>query len=142
MDIDYILTSLKKYYLNTLKSECINNDFNYSLIDEELDTFTNNISETNTLTDTETIVYTDDYIYKKEWNKLHNTHKIIKLREFVNRLNINNTKEKEELKKNLISLVKEKKLTKKDSVNYNSEKGLVSSIPNLEFINNKYHIKF
>ncbi len=142
MDTDYILQDLEKFYLNSLKKECKNNNLNYKLIDNELDKLSNFVSETNTITESETLVYTDDYIYKKEWNKLHNTHKIIKLREFVNRLNIDNNIDKDNLKKNLINLIKEKKLTKKNSVNYNSEKGIISSIPNLKFVDNKYEINF
>lgn len=139
MDIDNILLDIEKFYLNSLLTECTNKKINSSIIKDKLKNIDNNITETNSLTETDT--YTEDYIYKKEWNKLHSTHKIIKLREFVNRLNINNDTEKKNLKKDLINLVKNKKLTKKNSVNYNSEKGLISSIPNLNVVNNKYEIK-
>ena len=139
MDIDNILLDIEKFYLDNLLNECINRKINSSIIKDKLKNINNNITETNSLTETDT--YTEDYIYKKEWNKLHSTHKIIKLREFVNRLNINNYTEKKNLKKDLINLVKNKKLTKKNSVNYNSEKGLISSIPNLNVVNNKYEIK-
>lgn len=139
MDIDNILLDIEKFYLDNLLNECINRKINSSIIKDKLKNIDNNITETNSLTETDT--YTEDYIYKKEWNKLHSTHKIIKLREFVNRLNINNDTEKKNLKKDLINLVKNKKLTKKNSVNYNSEKGLISSIPNLNVVNNKYEIK-
>lgn len=139
MDIDNILLDIEKFYLDNLLTECINRKINSSIIKDKLKNIDNNITETNSLTETDT--YTEDYIYKKEWNKLHSTHKIIKLREFVNRLNINNDTEKKNLKKDLINLVKNKKLTKKNSVNYNSEKGLISSIPNLNVVNNKYEIE-
>lgn len=142
MTIDYIINDLKKMYLKSLKKECNDRNINDSLILQELELIITNVSETNTLTETENLVYTEDYIYKKDWNKLHNTHKIIKLREFVNKLNISNNLQKDILKKDLIKLVKEKKLTKKNSVNYNSEKGIISSIPNLKFVNNKYEINF
>jgi hypothetical protein len=142
MTIGYIINDLKKMYLKSLKKECNDENINDSLILQELEMIITNSSDTNTLTETENLVYTEDYIYKKEWNKLHNTHKIIKLREFVNKLNISNNSQKDNLKKDLIKLVKEKKLTKKEAVNYNSKKGLISSIPNLKFVNNKYEINF
>jgi hypothetical protein len=83
--------------------------------------------------------YSDDYLYQKPWTKLTQIHKVIKIKEFVNtKLNIEDEKEKQELRDKLVDKVKNKELTKKESVNYDSIKGIVISIPKLEYKNGKY----
>lgn len=138
MDIETIIKKNNLYYLKNLKKECIKKNFTNHNIDSKLEEINYTITEINSTSETET--YTEDYIFKKDWNKLHNTLKIIKLKEFVNKLNIKNIEDKNKLKKQLTELVKSKKLTKKNTVNYNTEKGLISSIPNLIVENNKYSI--
>ena len=138
MDIETIIKKNNLYYLKNLKQECIKQNFTNHNIDSKLEEINYTITEINSTSETET--YTEDYIFKKDWNKLHNTLKIIKLKEFVNKLNIKNIEDKNKLKKQLTELVKSKKLTKKNTVNYNTEKGLISSIPNLIVENNKYSI--
>lgn len=138
MDIETIVKKNNLYYLKNLKNECIKQNFTNHNIDLTLEEINYTISEINSTSETET--YTEDYIFKKDWNKLHNTLKIIKLKEFVNKLNIKKSEDKNKLKKQLTELVKSKKLTKKNTVNYNIEKGLISSIPDLIVQNNKYSI--
>lgn len=138
MDIETIVKKNNLYYLKNLKHECIKQNFTNHNIDLTLEEINYTISEINSTSETET--YTEDYIFKKDWNKLHNTLKIIKLKEFVNKLNIKNSEDKNKLKKQLTELIKNKKLTKKNTVNYNIEKGLISSIPDLIVQNNKYSI--
>jgi hypothetical protein len=53
---------------------------------------------------------------------------------------INDENEKNELKEKLINMIKTKIITKKDSILYDSTKGKIISIPNLQFINGKYVI--
>lgn len=84
--------------------------------------------------------YSDDYLYKKPWTKLSNIHKIIKLKEFVQKLIISKDDDKDKLKESLIKLVNNKVLTKKDMVKYDSLNGRVIGIPNLKFSNGKYYI--
>lgn len=90
-------------------------------------------NETN-ITETETI----DYLYLKPWSKLTQIHKIIKIKEFVNNLDINNLLDKDKLKEKLIDQIKEKKI--KNKINYDETKGRIISISNLSFENNKYLI--
>ena len=86
--------------------------------------------------------YNDDYLYQKPWTKLTQIHKIIKIKEFVNsKLLIEDEKEKHMLRDKLVEMVKMKELTKKESIMYDSVKGMVISIPCLEYKNGKYYIK-
>ena len=84
------------------------------------------------ITETETI----DYLYLKPWSKLTQIHKVIKIKEFVNNLDISNQTEKENFKDKLIDQIKEKKT--KNKINYDETKGKILSISNLSFENNKY----
>ena len=79
-------------------------------------------------------------MYKKPWTKLSEVHKIIKLREFVNKLLIENDDKKKQLKIKLKQLVKKKVLTRKNTVKYDSNKGRVISIPSLIYQNGEYLI--
>ena len=87
------------------------------------------------------IKYSEDYLYKKPWTKLTSVHKMIKVKEFVNKLMINDEKDKNELKKKLVSMIKSRKLTKKDMVKYDSINGRVIAIPILKYKNGKYLVK-
>jgi len=87
------------------------------------------------------IKYSEDYLYKKPWTKLTSVHKMIKVKEFVNKLMINDEKDKNELKKKLVTMIKTKKLTKKDMVKYDSINGRVIAIPILIYKNGKYLVK-
>ena len=80
------------------------------------------------------------YLYQKPWTKLTPIHKIIKIKEFVNKLLINDEEEKQILKDKLVEMVKNKSLTKKESVNYDSVKSKVVSITKLKYENGKYII--
>jgi hypothetical protein len=103
---------------------------NYS-ITEQKNKITNDMSDKG-ITETETI----DYLYLKPWSKLTQIHKLIKIKEFVNNLDINSQIEKENLKDALINYIKEKK--GKNKINYDEIKGKILSISNLIFDNNKY----
>lgn len=97
--------------------------------------------EKNESSESKEVVYSDDYLYKRSWTKLSNVHKIIKLKEFIGKLLIDDKDEKDILKKEIINLVNSKKLTKKDKVKYDSIKGRVIAIPNLTYKNGKYVLK-
>jgi len=84
--------------------------------------------------------YNDDYLYQKPWTKLTAIHKIIKIKEFVNKLLIDDETDKQNLKDILIEMVKNKTLTKKDAVNYDSINSKVISITQLKYKNGKYLI--
>jgi hypothetical protein len=93
--------------------------------------------DTNTETETK---YSDEYIYRKPWNKLNTIHKIIKIKEFVSTLSIDDIELKKNLKKNLVDMIKTKKLTKKNDINYDAVNGIIISIPILQYKDNKYII--
>jgi len=134
MEIQNIIDYLELYYYNNIKDN-INLDNINEKITEKITLIKNTISESETEN-----VYTDEYVYKKDWNKLNKIHKKIKLKEFINNLQINN-KEKENLIKTVIQLVSTNKLTQKKTVNYDSNEGLIESIPSLKFIDNKYQLE-
>ena len=142
MEIDKLQLDLEILYMNNLLKQAKKNKIDQTPITDRIKELEYNIIDSISNTDTEKdIIYSDDYIYKKTWNKLNNVHKIIKIREFVNKLLINNLENKKKLKDDLITLVKTKKLTKKNSVNYDSINGRIVSIPILEYKNNQYCIK-
>jgi hypothetical protein len=95
----------------------------------------------NTETETEQKAYsdiTDDYIYKKPWNKLNVIHKIIKMKEFVNNLTIDDVEMKKHLKNQLVLMIKNKQLTKKNDVEYDHHIGRIISIPQLKYKDNTF----
>ena len=135
---DFVST---KYYNNLLKitkKMKINNN----LIKSKIDLL--NEKKENTSSDSEVIqsevTYSDDYIYKKPWTKLPQIHKIITMKKYVNKLLIENNKEKNNLINKLKNLIKNKVLTKKDTVNYDKIKGRIISIPCLSYKAGKYNI--
>lgn len=95
------------------------------------------IVDTNTETETQ---YSDEYIYRKPWNKLNTIHKVIKIKEFINKLESDDIEMKKKIKNKLIDMVKEKKLTKKTDINYDSVNGCILSIPVLQYKDSKYII--
>ena len=151
LNMETIGKSLEINYLTNLIKACEKNGLNkdllekkISLILEESETNANIIKNSNSslsLNSSEspsTDQYSDEYLYLKLWTKLSAIHKIIKIKEYVNMLLITNAKDKDELKEKLIELVKNKTITKKDTVLYDSTKGKIISIPNLQFLNGKY----
>ena len=103
------------------------------------------IPYTNVLTETDTEVipasiYSDEYIYRKQWNKLNVVHKILKVKEFINSMNIDDLEIKKTIREKLVNMVKDKKLTKKNDVNYDQNNGVIKSIPCIQCIGNKYSI--
>ena len=84
--------------------------------------------------------YNDDYLYQKPWTKLTAIHKIIKIKEFVNNLLIDNENDKQALKDILSEMVKNKILTKKEEVSYDPINCKVISISQLKYKDGKYLI--
>ena len=80
----------------------------------------------------------EENLYNKSWSKLNAIHKIIKIKEFVNNIKIDNINDKEKLKDELVDLVKSKILTKKDKITYDEENGKIISIKNLQYKDGKY----
>ena len=131
-----------KYYNNLIKySKKYNIDYYIfnnilkNLNDEKIEL---SITETEVIKDIE---FSDDYLYKKQWTKLSNIHKIIKIKEFVSKLLIDNESNKETLKDNLVQLIHNKYLTKKDKVKYDMVNGRIIAIPVLNFKDGKYFVE-
>jgi hypothetical protein len=151
--INDIEKSLEINYLSNLIKACEKSGLDKDLLEHKLSKLneesetkqsnikknTSNLSLNNTESPT-SAQFSDDYLYLKPWTKLTAIHKIIKIKEFVNMLLIKDEKDKDELKEKLVDMVKNKIITKKDSVLYDSTKGKIISIPNLQFINGKYVI--
>jgi hypothetical protein len=79
----------------------------------------------------------DQYMFNKPWNRLPEVHKLIKIKEYINKsLIIYDNEKKDELKHIMFDYVKTKKLTKKGSVNYDHVNGRILSIPNLKYNKN------
>ena len=144
-NLESIQLNLKIKYLNTLinsgsklniETKYVQNILN-NLTKSELDNYS--ITEKNIETDNEIKKNTTDYLYQKPWTKLTIIHKIIKIKEFVNNLDITNNEEKEKLQDELIELIRNKKI--KIKINYDEIKTKIISISHLSFENGKYLIK-
>ncbi len=92
----------------------------------------NNIKDTEIeYSETETN-YSEDFVYKKPWNKLNSIHKIIKVKEFINKLDISDMEMKKHLINQFTTMIKNKQLTKKSDVEYDHISGNIISIPSLK----------
>ena len=134
--MDIIINDMKELYHKNIESYAkkhkIEVNIPISIVSEQT-------NEIYTNTETETIL-TDDYVYKKPWNKLNSIHKIIKIKEFINNIMIDDIEMKKLLKNQLVNMIKNKKLTKKSDIEYDHINGKIISIPSLQFKNNKYNI--
>ena len=150
MNFEKLNTKLQIKYYNNLINHCKKTNINYSSFNDKIiklsqlqdslsESDVNEIINDNT-SKNKAEVYSDDYLYKKKWTKLSNIHKIIKIKEFVSKLLIDNNVDRDNLKNELVELVKSKKLTKTDQVNYDCLNGKVIAIPILTFKNGKYVI--
>ena len=146
IDINYF--NLK--YYNNLNKYLIKNSIDNKHILTYIDKLNNKNNNKNneeykynTETDSANIVSitSDVNLYKKSWSKLNIIHKTIKIKEFVNNLKINCEKNRDKIKNELISLLKNKVLTKKDKVVYDEERGIIVSLTELEYNNGMYNYK-
>jgi len=110
MNIDTIIQIITTKYHN-----------NINIINTIVDKKTEVNSEVKT--DINTTYSSDENLYKKPWAKLNIVHKIIKIKEYVNKLNISDV-DKHIMKEKIINMVKTKTL-KKDSINYDSNNGSI-----------------
>lgn len=154
MNFEKFNTKLQIKYYNNLINHCKKTNINYSSFNDKiikLSQLQDSLSESDVneiindstsknISEVKEVVYSDDYLYKKKWTKLSNIHKIIKIKEFVSKLLIDNNVDRYNLKNELVELVKSKKLTKTDQVNYDCLNGKVIAIPILTFKNGKYVI--
>ncbi len=129
-------------YYNNLESHAKKHKIDINLPKQDVKQDYDDNLFTPTLTEeptTETNV--DDFMYKKPWNKLNIIHKIIKMKEFVNELNIDDIEMKKHLKNQLVTMLKNKKLTKKSDVDYDAVNGKIITIHSLQGKNNTYNLQ-
>lgn len=146
MDLESIIKKMRlKYYNNLLQGvntvdnlkwlENCRNELQIELNDSD-DKITETQTENN---DDNKEILSNENLYTKNWIKLNVVHKILKIKEFVNSLEIKSDTERNKLLNYLIEMVKLKVLTKKEKVNYDTISGKIISICDLQFIDGKYH---
>tara|TARA_B110000902_G_scaffold266078_1_gene352450 strand:- start:2463 stop:2903 length:441 start_codon:yes stop_codon:yes gene_type:complete len=145
MDLTFYQNKINlSYYINLKK---YNTDSTVEkVINEKISKIQIILKETNDSVNEEKILIlesklseTEEGYFYKPWNKMSLVHKIIKLKEYVSDLELeNNTKIK--LISYLKDALKKKKITKNDQVIYNISKAKIISIPKLELSNNKFSI--
>ena len=144
MDIDIIINKLELKYFNNLNTSIIKSNLQIPWLTEHLNKLNgivNSDTETQLVKKNENIIIPkiiEENLYNKSWSKLNAIHKIIKIKEFVNNIKIDNENEKEKLKEELVDLVKTKVLTKKDKIIYDEENGKIISIKNLQYKDGLY----
>lgn len=144
MDIDIIINKLELKYFSSLNTCLTKNNSQIAWLNEhinKLNGIVNSDTETQLVKKNENIVspkIMEENLYNKSWSKLNAIHKIIKIKEFVNNIKIDNIDDKEKLKDELVDLVKSKILTKKDKITYDEENGKIISIKNLQYKDGKY----
>jgi len=140
MDIDIIVKKLNQNYYKSLIKNLSQNNISYDWLCNHYDNLIdNNIYKQNNITDDKKInKQIDENMYKKPWTKLNTIHKNLKMKEFVNNLNILNESDKNKLKDELLELIKNKILSKKENVKYDEENGKIISLVKLEYNNGKY----
>jgi len=147
MDISLIKSNLNIKYYESLLYNLSQNNLNYIWLNNYYDSLVNiNKTDTEKIIDTHgeknidiSNVDSDKYLYTKSWSKLNVIHKKLKIKEFVNNLQINCDIDRTQLLDKLNELIKLKILTKKDAVNYDEINGKIISLSNLQYNNNKYH---
>jgi hypothetical protein len=157
MELDLITNKLDLKYYRGLQYFLSKNETDLKWLNEFIEKFSKKIqddknSDTQTEKKKDQIVhnlssetenhkqiFSDEELYKKPWVKLNSIHKILKIKEFINNLKINSEKERNELKEELVTLVKTKILTKKEKVKYDEVNGQIISLTNLQYKNGKYY---
>ena len=151
--MNYNFNNITEYlelkYFNNLKFEVSNSKINidHSILDNKIDNIlkkinilkANDLSNDNevlSVTETDILSENTDYLFLKPWIKLNQTHKIIKIKEFINNLETNKN-DKEIIKDTIIENIKNKKKIK---LLYDEKKGKIVSISELGFKNGRYFI--
>jgi len=151
-DFKILENQMEMTYINNLIKMCEKNNINKDTLIEKIKKLQQGKNQSNESSDTVDTVdvvsesqssikqYDDNYLYQKQWAKMAPIHKIIKIKEFINSLQINDSNQKQQLKDKLIEMVKNKTLTKKNSVEYDSINAKIISIPILQFKDEQYFI--
>jgi len=137
-NLDSLQLNLQITYLNNLILAATKHNIDTTVVNKFLNKLNNKEFENYSATEKASETSHIDYLYLKPWSKLTIIHKIIKIKEFINNLDITDDNEKEKLKDRIIEIIKDKK--NKIKINYDETKGKVISIPQLTFQNGKYII--
>ena len=143
LDFDSIKNNLNILYINNLIKTCEKNDIDKEVLNEALEKLIIPVEEIKKVPSLSTLSPSEtntEYLFQKQWNKLNLVHKKIKIKEFVNALELKDENQKQIIRDKLIALLDNKTLTKKDSVLYDVAKAKIISIPMLQFKDGKYDI--
>uniref|UniRef100_A0A6C0EDB7 Uncharacterized protein n=1 Tax=viral metagenome TaxID=1070528 RepID=A0A6C0EDB7_9ZZZZ len=146
MNITNINNYLETIYFSNLVLYIQKNNINDEIISKYFyDIKKNNNIISKSLSDSDIIQSSEnnniyENLYKKSWSKLNIVHKIIKIKEFINTLNIEIEEEKNNLINTLIQFIKNKKVKNNDDIKYDEINGKIITLTNLQFNNNKYYI--
>lgn len=143
LDFDSIKNNLNILYINNLLKTCEKNDIDREVLNEALEKLIIPVEEIKKVPSLSTLSPSEtntEYLFQKQWNKLNLVHKKIKIKEFVNALELKDESQKQIIRDKLIALLDNKTLTKKDSVLYDVAKAKIISIPMLQFKDGKYDI--
>ena len=143
LDFDSIKNNLNILYINNLIKTCEKNDIDKEVLNDALEKLIIPIEEIKKVPSSSNLSPSEtntEYLFQKQWNKLNLVHKKIKIKEFVNTLELKEESQKQIIRDKLIALLDNKTLTKKDSVLYDVAKAKIISIPMLQFKDGKYDI--
>ena len=143
LDFDSIKNNLNILYINNLIKTCEKNDIDKEVLNEALEKLIIPVEEIKKVPSSSNLSPSEtntEYLFQKQWNKLNLVHKKIKIKEFVNALEVKDESQKQIIRDKLIALLDNKTLTKKDSVLYDVAKAKIISIPMLQFKDGKYDI--
>jgi len=143
LDFDSIKNNLNILYINNLIKTCEKNDIDKEVLNDALEKLIIPVEEIKKVPSLSTLSPSEtntEYLFQKQWNKLNLVHKKIKIKEFVNALELKDESQKQIIRDKLIALLDNKTLTKKDSVLYDVAKAKIISIPMLQFKDGKYDI--
>tara|TARA_B100000768_G_C11251721_1_gene364399 strand:- start:690 stop:1130 length:441 start_codon:yes stop_codon:yes gene_type:complete len=145
MDLTFYQNTMNKIYFINIKNNTSNKEIinkvscSISNITSNILNVTDSIIEKKNSEIDNKLSETDEGYFYKPWNKMSTVHKIIKIKQFVNNMNIENDK-KSKLITYLKTALKKKIISKNDQVIYNISQAKIVSIPKLELKNNSFSI--
>ena len=149
MIIDNINNYLQDNYYTNIKNYLQKNNINNDYINKHIknikynEIISKSSSESNIMVESLQPIHYKDFdnnVYKKVWSKLNIIHKIIKIKEFIESLNITSITEKNELTNELIYLIRTNKIKNNENLTYDENNGKIKSLSNLQFDNDRYYI--
>ena len=135
--IDNIVKSNKLLFLECTKEDC-KDEFYLNKINDLIIYFNNIDKSQKDLNKFESdidqrLAKIDQYAYRKAWNKLTKIQKEIKLKEFINSYFINNDKNTQQIKKNILKDFEDGKLNSGKVVNYEAFSTKIIGLNNLSY---------